>query len=649
MMALRLAKVSLLVLIAAILIFPLRPAFTSQSQAPAPAVADMATARYCVLYDFGTRPGDPILQSSPAAIADGEDGYLYSTSSAGGTHGYGTVFKVSTVDGKPPIVLYNFDGLHGSVPQGGLTRGSDGSFYGTTYAGGKYNVGTVFKITADGHLTTLWDFRNGKVDPPPVGRPPTEKEKLDAAAAYPISPPVEVGGTFYGVATYAAGFQFGVLYEIGRGGAYKGIYQFKPAEAAQNGAFPLSLSVGPGGSIWGVTRAGGLGWGTIFQVTGNGVSALYKFTADTLGSMGVIQAEDGSLYGTASGPNSRQGVVYKLNPLTKQFTKIYLFSTTDGTGPEAVPVAELTQGSDGMLYGVTKAGGEVGRGSIFRLNTDGTNFTSIFSMDLNDGRYAISPLIEYAPENFYGITYQGGTQDSGVFFHIDIHPYPRLVKPHVTFYQGGVLAAADMTAIIKKDVDAYQIDDKGTAGLITLREPDHTHGILLTLACLRDPHVVQFVYRRQIDRDGTPAKGTYNTSWGAIPPQFTDNPANPHWHTDATGYPNAYYDQAPGASHVTKTSYVNILDAPQPGTENASWQVTAKDFCICNCQVVRVVNWTRGGRYDAATGKLGPGQYVNVNIEAPPASDTNNSWSDQQMQWINNQLIKDGYDVILDR
>ena len=511
--------------------------------------------------------------------------------------------------------------------------------------------------------------------PAPVGRQPTEREKLDAAGAYPISAPVEVGGTFYGVATYAASLPYGVVYEIS-GGVYQGIYQFKPAEAAANGAFPVSLSVGPGGSIWGVTAKGGLGWGTIFQVAGGGISTMYKFTADTLGSMGVIQAEDGSLYGTASGPNARQALIYKLEPVSKAFTIIYPKKDASGQippsgnwpgiGPAAYPAAELIQSSDGMLYGVTKIGGQVGRGAIFRINTDGTNLTTIFSMDMNDGRYAISPMIELSKDDFYGITYQGGDHDQGVLYHLNVHMYPTAAQ-NPTFYLGGKVAATyssiarmagSPSTIMPKPVDfAVAVKSNATSNQIITTADGKTQngtpssgGIQITLACPRDPHIVQFVSRMEVSPDGTNQSGLFATSWATNLPYTTD-PGNPQWITDSDAVPNAYYDQTRHASHATTTSGVNIFDAPQSrGSYDekkvfhpvaAGWQVSGEDYCICNCKVVSIVNWTRGARYDPETGVPGPPTYSNISIDKPSTPADADNWSTTQMTVVNQRLTKD--------
>src|SRR6266852_1136807 len=100
--------------------------------------------------------------SSPlfAPIAQGTDGNLYGTASAGGAHSHGTVFKI-TPSGTL-TTLYSFCALSnctdGSAPYAGLMLGKDGSFYGTTEAGGAHGQGTIFKITRLGTLTTLHSF-----------------------------------------------------------------------------------------------------------------------------------------------------------------------------------------------------------------------------------------------------------------------------------------------------------------------------------------------------------------------------------------------------------------------------------------------------------------------------------------------------------
>src|SRR6201999_1355872 len=56
--------------------------------------------------------------------------------------------------------LVAFNRTNGANPEDGLTLGTDGNFYGTTGNGGAHQVGTVFRVTPDGVLTTLFSFNN---------------------------------------------------------------------------------------------------------------------------------------------------------------------------------------------------------------------------------------------------------------------------------------------------------------------------------------------------------------------------------------------------------------------------------------------------------------------------------------------------------
>jgi uncharacterized repeat protein (TIGR03803 family) len=101
------------------------------------------------------------------SLVQGLDGDFYGTTLVGGTHGQGNVFKVTS--GGTVTTLYSFcaetNCTDGSLPSAGLVLATDGNFYGTTSRGGAINscpfssgCGTVFKITPEGKLTTLYVF-----------------------------------------------------------------------------------------------------------------------------------------------------------------------------------------------------------------------------------------------------------------------------------------------------------------------------------------------------------------------------------------------------------------------------------------------------------------------------------------------------------
>jgi len=97
----------------------------------------------------GGQPAAPLVQAS--------DGRLYGTASTGGAFGLGSVFRIAS--NGTFTALWNFSGSgDGANPLAGLVQAGDGNLYGTTSAGGSGGAGTIFKITPAGNLTTLYDF-----------------------------------------------------------------------------------------------------------------------------------------------------------------------------------------------------------------------------------------------------------------------------------------------------------------------------------------------------------------------------------------------------------------------------------------------------------------------------------------------------------
>jgi len=98
-----------------------------------------------VLYSFAGPPNDG--DGPQAGLVRDAKGNLYGTTMGGGLYGVGTVFELSPSGGTwTERILHNFSGSDGAVPVGGLVRDSAGNLYGTTYEGGTYNAGVIFKI-----------------------------------------------------------------------------------------------------------------------------------------------------------------------------------------------------------------------------------------------------------------------------------------------------------------------------------------------------------------------------------------------------------------------------------------------------------------------------------------------------------------------
>ncbi len=130
------------------------------------------------------------------------------------------------------------------------------------------------------------------------------------------------------------------------------------------------------------------------------------------------------------------------------FTTLYNFS---GGADGANPVARLTQGSDGYLYGSTWMGGSgfsyMGDGTVFRIALDGT-FSSLYAFNGYDGTQPfLSALTEAEDGSFYGITELGGYSDLGTVFNLTsdgwCFPVDSFSRSTGTWPAGGLTRAAD--------------------------------------------------------------------------------------------------------------------------------------------------------------------------------------------------------------
>ena len=97
--------------------------------------------------------------SFPAAgLVLGADGCFYGTTKFGGSNNLGTVFKTTT-SGVLTVLTSFTGGTNGEYPMGALIPSYDGAFYGTTFLGGNGDgSGTVYKVTTNGVITYLAGF-----------------------------------------------------------------------------------------------------------------------------------------------------------------------------------------------------------------------------------------------------------------------------------------------------------------------------------------------------------------------------------------------------------------------------------------------------------------------------------------------------------
>jgi uncharacterized repeat protein (TIGR03803 family) len=346
-------------------------------------------------YSFGALPDG---QNPYADLIVGSDGNFYGTTIDGGATNNGAVFKL-TPDGTETII-HSFDyAVDGGYPLADLYQDGSGNFFGTTYEGGPFSNGVLFKITPNGTYSILHAF----------GAPGDASEPYGNVT-------LASDGNFYAT-TYSGGANNqGAVFRIAPDGSnYAVIYSFA---AGTDGAGPAgSLLLANDGKLYGTTTGGGAyNLGTVFSITLSGTeSVLYSFGSGTDGATpygNVIQATDGNLYGlTYRGGANNGGAAFKL-ALDGTETLLHSFgSGTDGWNPNG----SLIQASDGNLYGMTYEGGANFAGIIFELATDGTE-TVLYSFA---AEYPFGSLIETSNHDLFGLGYDGGTNNFGVVFFLN--------------------------------------------------------------------------------------------------------------------------------------------------------------------------------------------------------------------------------------
>jgi uncharacterized repeat protein (TIGR03803 family) len=74
-------------------------------------------------------------------------GNLYGTASDGGANGFGIVFKLDKTGKETPLYAFGTNNGDGVFPSAGLVQDTQGNLYGTTSVGGAHSAGVVFKLT----------------------------------------------------------------------------------------------------------------------------------------------------------------------------------------------------------------------------------------------------------------------------------------------------------------------------------------------------------------------------------------------------------------------------------------------------------------------------------------------------------------------
>lgn len=233
----------------------------------------------------------------------------------------------------------------------------------------------------------------------------------------------EAGGSLFGTTTRGGASNLGVVF-IRSASGFTVAHSFTGTDGSEPYA---SLVADASGNIYGTAESGGANSsGTIFKIApGGSVTTLYSFcskTGCTDGSFPFagLSLVDGILYGTTDqGGTSGLGVVFKIGTDGSNYTVLHSFmgGPADGRNPEAGLFADST-----YLYGTTTGGGTNYRGTVFKIAPNGSNYALLYSFcnlaSCADGSSPLAGVIEDANGNLYGTTEAGGTNNKGAVFSV---------------------------------------------------------------------------------------------------------------------------------------------------------------------------------------------------------------------------------------
>jgi uncharacterized repeat protein (TIGR03803 family) len=405
---------------------------------PVAAFGQSAPAISTIVAFSGSQPG--------GAPVRGPDGALYGTSSVVTAFAGGLIYRAAA-DGSAMQTIYQFRITEAANPVAGLLLASDGRLYGVTSSGPLTEGGTggtVFRIAPDGSgFTILHKFQNfASVNA--AGAP------VNADGANPESELVEGNdGRLYGVTRTGGPNGTGVVFRMSRDGTeFSVLHAFGPITSDNTVAVPRNadgmapigpLVAGADDYFYGTASAGGAqGNGTVFRVRfdGTGFETLFVFpelVANSAGLptnvdgatpvAGLTDGGDGRLYGVTNlGGEQGNGTVYSIDPVGRVLTTLHHFDGTKG----ARPTGELLLAQNGSLVGTTTTGGTNSAGAvttfgtIFSIARDGTSFTSLRSFEGSNGSAPTGRILQLNATTFIGLAAGGGRCGQGVLYQFSL-------------------------------------------------------------------------------------------------------------------------------------------------------------------------------------------------------------------------------------
>jgi len=209
-------------------------------------------------------------------------------------------------------------------------------------------------------------------------------------------------------------------------------------------------------------------------------NVLYTFAGQPDGGTphaGLVRDKAGNFYGTTLyGGAFNFGTVFEVN---SSGTETVLHSFTGAPGDGAYPYAELIRDSAGNFYGTTSYGGASNHGTVFKMTASGTETVLHSFTGKSDGALPYGSLIRDKTGNLYGTTYFSGTSGYGTLFKVTrngtatvLHRFAGGAKDGALPYYTGLL--------MDKSGNVYGVTmEGGTSNLGVVYRFDKSNGLVV--------------------------------------------------------------------------------------------------------------------------------------------------------------------------
>jgi uncharacterized repeat protein (TIGR03803 family) len=342
---------------------------------------------YNIVHDFS-----PYSQGgyNPTGRLYYQNGFLYGVNISGGLKNSGTIFKVN-IDGTQYSDIYYFDFATDGVANN-MVLGDDNIIYGSTY-GIVDHYGCLYKINTDGtNYTKLFDF---------------DMTSGHSQAGYLIFN----NNALFGECFSGAANDLGCIFEFNTtDSTYTKLREFDAYSEWNNQFALVNNSIYYTNSAIDKCTAGSI---IKVEISSSAVSVAYSFNICPLTERHAdnVFLLNNKIYGQTKGGERGFGTIFTMNPNGSGYTTI--FEPESGQNIDSYEMITV-EGNWFYCMGRTI----VGKGCIFKIKSDGSSFTTIFTLDgINDKSFG---QVFYSNGTFFCSTLDDGKNNKGKFFKVNL-------------------------------------------------------------------------------------------------------------------------------------------------------------------------------------------------------------------------------------